>query len=1315
MRKSNLIYGLPISLALLAGAMLYGKNLPGGEIPYLNPIVKEDFASLLSSGKVYDAAMTETDMASRKAPMRTIVREGFLYEDFEDMTPLKLSNGWTATATPGLAGDIWNVATLGSGDNTIQGPSGDKYAFILGNRDAKNPIPHDSWLFSPAVSLEKGVTYDIDFWTYLAQGAGVGEELEVFITSAPTGDAIEENLDFIEGDENMWIQRAYEFTPTESGEYHIAFHSLSKAMSNATLIDDVKISVGNLPTYGSTVGVNFGDVDMVAAPFTTEFRVSNAGEVALELNLISASPEIKVKGLPAIVQPGSFKRLDIEFTPSKEGPYMGEYTLSTNDPRHPEVQLIAMANVLDVPLTCFVVEDFESPGPKGWIMPFGVVNTDFVGGHNGPRAMYTRGFYSIDENEEIGFTSHYVEMGENPEIEMWCRFISCDLLGNQLGALSGDVPMLDVLVSDDYGKKWEKVWSMRPDNENRHSGDADFYPISISLPQYAGKTCRVKTVVNNAMPHFENDFILLIDDVAIGTRPAVALKASGLNSTASVSAGKQHTVSLTVENLGTENSSQFEVNLTDGEGNVIATTTHEGLTAGGKSNVNLSWIPEATGPMTLQACVNSPEDSDTRDNSTNVMPVMVTDDSNSVITIDDSRAGTIPDIPICLRTKESAVQTIYYANEIGIDAGKISSIVFTSAFDVDHLTENFDVYLAETERTDFADSEWVPDSEFTKVFDGQFFLPAGKRDFTIPFDKPFEYKGGNIIVMTRKISNSFITTKSFVVHESKEPRTLQATAVNSGQLISSNYDLRNPVDVYAHMSVNMVKPDHGSVTGTVKDFEGTVSDADVRLDRTMLNRLTGKKGTFTFPEISTGKHSFTVTKYGYYPSTGNIAEVSKDEETAIEIILTPFPRKCLEGYVRDAEGNPIASAKVVLEGYSNYLTETDVSGHYRIEDIYADTGVPYELHIESPYYDIFWKHGLDIDRDTTCDATLHISLLRAHNPIATENNDEVSVEWEAPLTELAHDNGKPKQFLGWSHGHSKTAIFSTYHRKMNIKEIRWYLSDSEGPHANINLLIFGLNADGRPDNTRILWSKTGVPFTDNQWCSYILEQPIEAENFAIAISGDGFLGLGATESDSEHPFSSGMHFFSGDNYEMDWDILDFDVFDTLHPMLRVCGEYLDEATIAVTRPTVEYDVYRYDSALSTTSRKLLGTTSELYLKDETYSELDKGTYRYGVVARYNNGEATEVYSNSVKKTTTEVNAICADDIEVEYDNTAKSVKFGNSSLVKSLSIHAADGTLVKKLGTVAESNSVADLGAGVYILSVHTNDGNSLAIKINIR
>lgn len=1315
MRKSNLIFGLPLSLSLLAGAMLYGKKLPEGGVRYLNPVVKEDASSLLESGRAHDAAMNESAPAPKKAPMRTIVREGFLYEDFEDMRPLHLSNGWTATATPGLPEDIWNVATLGSGDNTIQGPSGDKYAFILGNRDAKNPISHDAWLFSPGVMLEKGITYDVDFWTYLAQGAGVEEELEVFITTAPTADAVEEMLDFIEGDENMWIQQKYEFTPAESGEYHIAFHSLSKAMSNATLIDDVKISVGNLPTYGSAIGVNFGDVDLVAAPFTTEFRVSNAGDAPLELDFISASDEISVKGLPATVQPGGFKRLDIELTPSKTGAYMGQYTLSTNDPRHPEVELIAMANVLDVPLTGFVVEDFENPGPEGWIMPFGVVNTDFAGGHNGPRAMYTRGFYSVDENEEIGFTSHYVQMGDNPEIEMWCRFISCDLLGNQLGALSGDVPMLDVLVSDDYGQRWKKVWSMRPENENRHSGEADFYPIVISLLEYAGKTCRVKTVLNNALSHFENDFMFLIDDVAIGTRPAVALKASALHGTAAVTAGNTHTASMTVENLGSGSSSPFEVSLTDGNGHVLATATHEGLPAGTKSTVGLSWIPETTGPMTLQATILADDDSDTRDNSTNVMPIMVTDASNSVITIDDSRAGTIPDIPVCFRTKESAVQTVYYANEIGIDAGQNSSIVFTSAFDVDHLTENFDVYLAETERTDFADSEWVPDSEFTKVFEGQFFLPAGKREFTIPFDKAFDYKGGNLIVMTRKISNSFITTKSFVVHESKEPRTLQATAVNSGQLISSNYDLRNPINVYAHMSVNMVKPDHGSVTGTVRDSEGFVLDADVRVDGTMLFRTTGRNGTFSFAELSAGKHTLTVNKFGYYPSTGNIAEVSKDEETALEITLAPFPRKSLEGYVRDADGNPVAMAKVVLAGYADYSALTDDSGHYRIDDIYADTGVPYELHIESPYYEAFWKHGVSINDDATCDATLQASLLRAHNPIAADKDGEVSVEWEAPLPEFAHDNGKPAQYLGWSHGHSKTAIFTTCYRKMNVKEIRWYLTDSEGAHANINLMIFGLTADGRPDNTRILWSKKGVPFTDNAWNSYILEQPVETENFAIAISGDGYLGLGATESDSEHLFGTGMHFFSGDNYEMDWDIMDFDVFAPLHPMLRVCGDYLDETPTATIRPAVEYDIYRYDNALSTNSRKLLGTTSELSLVDAAYTGLDKGTYRYGVVARYDNGEATEVYSNAVKKATNAVSTISAEDIDLEYDNVAKSVKIGNPALVKTLSIHAADGTLVKNIETMTESNSVADLGAGVYILSIRTTDGNSIANKIIIR
>lgn len=163
MKSTNLLLTVSVCLAQLTAPGLHADNCP----PQLAPVMRPDAKALLESGQAADPVTGACKKAGGRlaAPKRTVSYTGFFYEDFEDMEPLQLSNGWVAVATPGLPGDTWSVATLGAGDNVVGGVSGDQYAFILGNRDSDNPVPHDAWLFSPKISLEKGVEYDVDFYT----------------------------------------------------------------------------------------------------------------------------------------------------------------------------------------------------------------------------------------------------------------------------------------------------------------------------------------------------------------------------------------------------------------------------------------------------------------------------------------------------------------------------------------------------------------------------------------------------------------------------------------------------------------------------------------------------------------------------------------------------------------------------------------------------------------------------------------------------------------------------------------------------------------------------------------------------------------------------------------------------------------------------------------------------------------------------------------------------------------------------------------------------------------------------------------------
>lgn len=1259
-----------------------------------------------------------------EGPKRLVAQEGFFYEDFESMRPGVLDSGWTTSPTPGHPSDNWSVATLGKGDDPLHGPSGYQYAYILGNRNPDDPYGHDAWLFSPKVSMKAGQKYKIEFFSYQAPGFDVFEELEVCMMSEADPDGVIETLRVINDNSTDWSYNTIDWEPEEDGEYLLGFHSTSPYMSNATLIDDVRVSSGPQPSYLGTAGVNMGETDLIAGTYSAPYMVENRGRKEMTIDLVSASPEISVKGVPATVNAFDFHELTIEFTPNKVGAYTGYFTLSTSDPSHPEVELMVIADVRDVPVKGFHVEDFEAGGPYGWSLPSGAVNTDYKGGHNGPRAYYVRSFYTLDEEDEIGFKTHYCDMGSNPELSLWYKAIDCTLTGDEKGPTPADSPIFDLYVTEDMGKTWTNVYSMKPGTATAHRPSAEFQQIKVMLPQYANKRCRVKAVLHHAGNPLEKDFIFLVDDVALGTRPNVDLKVAGLHGNSVMKPGEPQSVTAIVSNNGSMPSGDYTIELYDDNNNVYGSGSFASLASGESAEVELFWIPEQKGNINLHAKAVSSSDAIESNNISNQLHVNITDAATTQVHIGEGATYASNGIPVNFSVHDTMVQTMYYANEIGIDAGSIESLTFVSVFDNPYLTENFDVYIAETDRADFADKEIVPEADFVKVFSGDIYMPSGEYQFTIPFDHPYEYKGGNLVVMTRKCSEEFLNTKRFLVGMGQQKRSLSSMSSKTGALAAQNYPDREASEVYAHVGINIKKASSGTVNGVIRNTQGgIIREAKVSLDGTQLYSMTGSNGKYTFPAISAGEHSLTASKFGYYPSTGNIINVQDNGQLTCDITLTPYPKVTVEGTVRTSDGEPIENAKVILNGYESYSTLTDANGHYEISGVYGDTGENYNLRVEALNFNTFWNHEFAVPASgRSYDVVLTADLQPAFNVVADNSNNKLALSWEQPLVEFKHDDGTPINYLGWSHGHARAAIFSTYRQKIRVKQVRFYLSNMNGPHGNINVFLVELNSEGQPDASKMKYLAQGVDFVENGWTTVVLEEPVVMENFAIGISGDGYLGLGATAATEENPFETGMHFWAADDMYNPYDFNDFVVWTPMHPMLRVYGDYLGNPATdpyhesltpqRIKRPEVAYDVYRIDDIANPDRTTFLGSTLETTFSDPAYADLKSDAQvRYAVVAKYGALEAAPAFSAVVSKSGSSISTVEADMVTFGPNPLRESLKISGASNVKEVRITSLEGKCVKIISNPQEFNDVSDLQDGIYIVTLICNDGSTTTNK----
>ncbi|MBU1627594.1 carboxypeptidase regulatory-like domain-containing protein, partial [bacterium] len=129
----------------------------------------------------------------------------------------------------------------------------------------------------------------------------------------------------------------------------------------------------------------------------------------------------------------------------------------------------------------------------------------------------------------------------------------------------------------------------------------------------------------------------------------------------------------------------------------------------------------------------------------------------------------------------------------------------------------------------------------------------------------------------------------------------------------------------------------GSIFGTVINYiDGspyTVKDAKVRIDGKDFVTLTNEKGNFSFEKVPTGIVHIIAEKEGVGSGKAD-AQVKEDQITEVKIVLsgTGVGTGSIVGIVINAEGNPVAGAKVRIDG-KDMTASTNEMGKFTFERV----------------------------------------------------------------------------------------------------------------------------------------------------------------------------------------------------------------------------------------------------------------------------------------------------------------------------------------------------------------------------------------------
>lgn len=1239
---------------------------------------------------------------------KTISSDNFFYEDFETVNESTgLPEGWITIATPANPDDKWAAGRL-----NVNAVSGYNCAYVLGGQFTEN---HDTWLFSPSVHIDAD-NLKLEYFLYLPS-IGDGSQMpdvSVVLCDAQSPDAVVKELNHINENIEYWIQFTDELgSDIEPGDYYIGFHCTSPAIANTMCLDDVKVADENIPDFKYDPSIDFGPIDHAMAT-SYILMLSNAGNGELQVWLKDCSPELSCDDLqePFTIQPWYYGQVMLRLKGIPEGPYEGFITLGTNDPVKPEVTIPVYADGIVYPTSDVIIEGFEDGKPEHWDYSRLTFVLKAYGAHTGNMAWYSNSSYCHPTTDfpGMGFITNYVNLGDNPEVSFWFKAYTDN------GPASNEYLTATVRLSNEDGE-WDEVWSITPGEEGNPEITGDFQQVQIPLgAEHAGKTCRVCVAFHTIGSSYD----LLIDDLFIGTVPENDAALQVLQGPTLLNLGQTATYTVDVKNNSASSIQGAGITikdeLSDTEIKVIDCPELPGQAV---TPVSFEWSPSEAGTYRLVAEYSNMGDSDETNNISSPVNVSVLNDENRGALMNDGKeCKSGLSMPVDFNSLEYINQTIYPANEIGINKGTINSLAYPTILNEPYMSDNFKIYIAETDKDNFADGEMIPDSEFVKVFDSRVYFPAGNGTLVIPFEQPYEYKGGNLVVMTTRQADNFmygIFYKIWFTHNA-EIRSLQSSSLYAGNVFGNDNRKVYLIEAYPETTINMIDALAGSVEGTVTDANGPVKDALVTIKGSKLSTRTDANGHYSLPRVAVGDVAIEVEAHGYRPLTSESNALAQQQTLTINAQLEAYPKFAVTGKISDDNGVGLADVLLTLDGYDDYTATTDADGNYSFANVTGQTGVEYNVKATHPYFREY-RGSVEVNDMLARNLTLAVKPGKPSQvtPAINADNSECTLTWDEPLVEYSYDSGVPVDFGGWTTGTSQIGMGARFLKHSNIREVSFYVGSFPTGHERFNVIIFGLLPDGTPNKNNILFMAENIDFVEDGWTTYRLPYPVEADGFLVFITCDGFLKMGYCDPTEEYPFEPGQYYYAGDGYSVQFSAVE--TWREAHFMIRAHGVDLGEwSGSGIERnavkndfngkPNPQYNIYRVENNEYVKLAKVDGTS----WTDKDYYTLPEGKYNYAVTADYDGTESIASVTRTIDKQTAGIVEVGPTKLTVSLSNNE--LLLSDPALVEHITISYPSGMVAASLQHPAARISLDNLNDGILILTVKGTDGKVSSFKI---
>jgi len=1192
-------------------------------------------------------------------------KEIFLEEGFE--TEIFPPEGWTMLDQDG---DSYNWAH----GRILSDPSVEVHSGIwaAASFSFRNPntgeetgsllIP-DNWLISPQITIPDKECH-LCFWIGAQNQILYNEKYDVLISTTDTNISSFTSIhsETLREATGKYYEVILPLDAYKGQNIYIAFRHWNSSDNYAILLDDVTVcAVSEDPEFNGSSTLDFGYTFLTEKTYQKNYTITNTGKSDLSLSLGNVAQNIVVTGLSGTLAYMESKVITVEFTPTKVGDYKGSFVITTNDPKKTAITINVTSSVTTEKTSSYMTEDFEG-------LPYNAIPV----GWNGSLRVFTYG--GVDNSNKFSVSlsnlirtaqmvSNFVAMGNAPKLNFQYCFSTW---GN---AAPPESFMALIYVSEDAGQTWDLVHVL---DRRSHIASSDYQLLQLDLSAYAGKTCNFMIQVDRIY----NNVTFDLDNILFGTEPDNDLAAYDIiEVNPFIIAGEEASFIVSVENIGRNTQTAYNVQLLKEDGSVLASVPGLSIKQGESLNYELKWIPEQEDIISVYGCVVLAGDEAEMNNKTkesvtaHVLPAAIVKRS-----IGDGQE--LVNMPFSFMSSYSLTQTLYFPYEVMSNGGKIYGVLYNSKFDESINNIPIQLWIGETDEETLS-NEWIDSTSLTMVFNGTInFTEDDGTDVMISFSEPYTYSGGNLVVLAYKSDNTMRFGKQFYGgYIENSARSRVKTGTSNNPPIPSAGTL---LDTYPNITFLLNPENMGALTGTVSDLSGPLEGVKVQVAGYNLYTFTDENGQYTLPYLMPGGCELEISLYGYYNSTISDIKIVTATTTKEDITLQVIPQSyAMSGTVTESHtGNPLEGVIISLSGYADYSVATDENGVYNFAGIYGSNGFMYEVEGYLKDYVIF-SSEVEINQNISVyNIELSEIAIPVGNIIATESNDgnAAIISWSQPtLVDFRYDSGLNAGQRGFQISmpyidRNYSVMGSVFRTKAQVDEVSWYLKDEGGPHNQINVFIFDLDENGNP-TSNILYHAV-VPNTDMTWNTHVLHRPVSTPNgFMVAVSYLGFVALGTDVPSEEYPFVPQTQYYANDYTTGAFGSMDSSMQESF--MLRAKGIDLgfskESSCDIMTTPALSddeqgvesiifienapymtdtpiysleenyrglqnYTIYRLKEGEPQTEWiKIADDCTETIFTDNGWAMLDYGFYQYAVVAQYDNVTSVAKGSNIIPK------------------------------------------------------------------------------------